>query len=159
MELVVLNQEEVPVTTSRKVAEYFGKQHKNVLQNIKTITETLTEQGLDTELNFQPSEFKDPTGRTLPMFEMTRKGFMLLVMGFTGGKAIAMKHAFVDAFDAMEAELTKRNSMLPDFSNPEVLQKFLLEQTQQNIELQHKVAEDAPKVEAYDDFMETEGLG
>ncbi|HMU67942.1 MAG TPA: Rha family transcriptional regulator, partial [Cellvibrionaceae bacterium] len=88
-------------TNSLKVAEAFGKRHDNVLRNIKTL-ECSPE---FTQLNFEVSEYQDTTGRTLTMWEMTKDGFMFLVMGFTGKKAAAIKEAYINAFNAMEAHL------------------------------------------------------
>ena len=59
-----------------------------------------------TKLNFQPSEYTDPTGRKLPMYQLTRDGFTLLAMGFTGARAMKFKLAYIEAFNRMEAELT-----------------------------------------------------
>lgn len=69
-------------TDSRHVALVFGKQHKNVLQSIAA----LIAEAPSTELNFQLSSYSDSTGRTLPAYRMTRDGFTLLAMGFTGSR-------------------------------------------------------------------------
>lgn len=89
------------VTTSVNVAEVFGKQHKNVLQDIRNLdcSEEFT------RLNFQPCEYTDPTGRKLPMYTMTRDGFTFLVMGYRGKKAAQFKEAYIKAFNRMEKEL------------------------------------------------------
>lgn len=55
-----------------------------------------------TRLNFQLSGYKDPTGRTLPEYLMTRDGFTLLAMGFTGAKAMQWKIKYAEAFNTME---------------------------------------------------------
>lgn len=70
------------VTTSVAVAEYFRKLHKNVIQKI----EMLDCSPEFTRLNFQPSEYTDSTGRKLPMYQITKNGFVFLVIGFTGKK-------------------------------------------------------------------------
>lgn len=54
------------------------------------------------------SEYIDETGRSLPMFILYRDGFMLLVMGYTGKKALAMKLAYIEAFNRMEEELARQ---------------------------------------------------
>ena len=51
------------------------------------------------------SDFTDSTGRTLPAYRITRDGFTLLAMGFTGKEAQRWKVAYIDAFNRMEAEL------------------------------------------------------
>ncbi|MDS1677210.1 Rha family transcriptional regulator, partial [Escherichia coli] len=71
------------VTSSLSVACYFRKQHKNVIQKIASL-ECSAE---FTELNFQPSEYTDASGRKLPCYQITRDGFAFLAMGFTGKRA------------------------------------------------------------------------
>ena len=90
-----------PVTTSLKVAEAFGKLHKNVIRRLESL-ECSPE---FTRLNFEPSEYIDSTGRKLTMWEMTKDGFMFLVMGFTGTKAAAIKEAYINAFNWMAEQL------------------------------------------------------
>ncbi|MHB8370452.1 MAG: Rha family transcriptional regulator [Leptospirales bacterium] len=92
-----------PVTSSRKVAEYFGKDHKNVLQSIQTLPCSPK----FTELNFQPSEYTDSTGRKLPEYLLTKNGFVFLVMGFTGARAASLKEAYIAEFDRMEETIRR----------------------------------------------------
>lgn len=94
-----------PTTTSNEVAQHFGKQHKHVLDKIAALLADLPIEFA--EPNFRLSEFTDSTGRTLPAYRLTRDGFTLLAMGFTGKKALAFKLAYIDAFNRMEAELQK----------------------------------------------------
>ncbi|ELC9000043.1 Rha family transcriptional regulator [Salmonella enterica] len=89
------------VTTSKAVGEFFRKLHKNVIRAIESL-ECSPE---FTRLNFELSEYTDSTGRKLPMYEMTKDGFVFLVMGFTGKKAAAFKEAYIAEFNRMEAEL------------------------------------------------------
>lgn len=91
-------------TDSLKVANAFGKRHTNVLRAI----ENLDCPKHFTELNFELSEYIDSTGRVLPKYEMTKDGWMFLVMGFTGEKAAQIKIAFIQAFNAMAALLYNR---------------------------------------------------
>jgi Rha family phage regulatory protein len=37
-----------------------------------------------TRLNFEVSEYTDATGRSLPVYRITRDGFVFLARGFTG---------------------------------------------------------------------------
>ncbi|EGL8450450.1 transcriptional regulator [Salmonella enterica] len=93
------------VTTSVAVAEYFRKMHKDVLKKI----DNLDCSAEFTERNFAPSEYTDATGRTLPAYQITKNGFVFLVMGFTGKKAAAFKEAYIAEFDRMENELRQQN--------------------------------------------------
>jgi Rha family phage regulatory protein len=100
-------------TTSLKVAEHFGRDHKNVLQSIENLGCSIE----FTELNFQPSSYKDASGKLNPMFEMTRDGFTLLAMGFTGKEAMKWKEAYITAFNAMEAELQRQANEAVSFGS------------------------------------------
>ncbi len=91
---------------SRFVAEAFEKEHKHVLRDIAKITEPKS--GLSEEfrrLNFVQSTYKDSTGRTLPRYAMTRDGFTMLVMGYTGPRAMVFKEAYIKRFNEMEAHI------------------------------------------------------
>ena len=100
------------VTTSLKIAEVFGKQHKNVLQSIDNLKSQLPAEWH--KLNFQPTQIerKTPTGGIVKskMYFITRDGFTLLAMGFTGKRAMQFKLAYIAAFNAMEAELAARHN-------------------------------------------------
>ena len=95
------------VTNSYKIAEHFGKQHKNVLQAIDRI-----ECSPDfRRLNFQPTQTRmtihNGGHRHIKAYSITRDGFTFLAMGFTGAKAAQWKEAYIKAFNQMEAALRK----------------------------------------------------
>lgn len=96
-----------PFTTSRAVAARFGKKHFHVLRAIEQLLSDIPDPAF-TESNFGFSEYIDPTGRALPEYRLTHDGFALLAMGFTGTQALAWKVAFIQAFNALEAELRAR---------------------------------------------------
>lgn len=104
------------VTTSNVVADHFGKMHKDVLKKIRSLgcSEEFSQR------NFAPIDFIDKNGDVQPAYEITRDGFTLLCMGFTGAKAMAWKERYILAFNAMEAELQKKpaNAALPYSVNP-----------------------------------------
>ena len=88
---------------SRFVAQFFEKHHRHVLRDIERITEPNS--GLSEgfiRLNFKPSSYKDSTGRKLPCYMMTRDGFTMLVMGYTGKKAMKFKELYIKRFNEME---------------------------------------------------------
>lgn len=90
-------------TSSHEVAKFFSKRHDNVVRDIKQLADNCPEKF--TALNFEVSEYTDETGRRLPLFILYRDGFMLLVMGYTGKKALTVKLAYIEAFNRLEAEL------------------------------------------------------
>lgn len=97
-----------PVTSSIKVAEYFGKLHKNVIRDIEELTSKKPELR---ERNFALREEVKQVGATtrkVPFYWMDRKGFSILAMGFTGAKALDFKCAFYDEFERMEEALRSK---------------------------------------------------
>lgn len=99
-------------TTSQIIAAKFGKQHKDVLRKI----EALETPGDFNQRNFALVEYTDSKGERRPSYELTRDGFALLVMGFTGKRAMAWKIKFLEAFNSMEAQL--RTPVTPDTAQP-----------------------------------------
>lgn len=99
-------QNEKIVTTSLLVAEKFNKQHKNVIQKIESLLNTL-EIGLKLSQSklFEKCEYNDTYGRPQIMYYIDRDGFSLLVMGFTGSEALNWKLRYIEAFNAMEKKL------------------------------------------------------
>lgn len=96
-----------PSTTSRTVAQYFNKRHDDVLRSIRTLLNA-TPQNFRLR-NFSESSYTNEQGKIQPMYIIYRDGFMLLVMGYTGKKALAIKLAYIEAFNAMEEELARRS--------------------------------------------------
>ena len=102
IELTVTNG--IPTTTSRDIAERFGKRHDNVLRDIE-ILECSEE---FSALNFEGCAYKGGNGKLLPMYNVTKDGFVFLAMGFTGKEAATWKERYIAAFNAMETELLAR---------------------------------------------------
>lgn len=107
-DLVVMYNQQA-VTTSLKVADVFGKRHKNVMQNIEGLLKNQPAKQM-----FVKSTYVNPQNhQEWPMFYMNRDGFTLLAMGFTGKKAMDFKLKYIEAFNNMEHQLTvKQDSYL-----------------------------------------------
>ena len=103
-EIISLQQGQ-PVTTSLKVAELFGKRHDDVLKKIRNL-ECSAEFNLR---NFAEVSYEvvQPNGgkANYKAYEMTKDGFIFVVMGFTGVKAAATKEAYINAFNWMAEQL------------------------------------------------------
>ena len=112
-----------PMTTSRDIAKIFEKEHRNVTRGIDTLLEEglkvkdmLKIEHIFTEIdpsifllkNFVRVNSKDSYGRDLTEYHMTKDGFTLVVMGYTGAKAIAFKMAYIEKFNEMETRLRQR---------------------------------------------------
>ena len=85
---------------SNDVADFFGREHKHV---IDAIEKCLTEQP-NLVADFSAAK-RNNRGRHYKCYEMTRRGFTYLVLGFTGKKANQFKLAYIDQFEKMEAHL------------------------------------------------------
>ncbi|WP_438335730.1 Rha family transcriptional regulator [Edwardsiella tarda] len=112
-----------PITTSVAVADFFGKQHKHVLEKIRNLECSPA----FTTANFSAIVVTAQAGfdqREVDAYEMTKDGFVFLVMGFTGKKAAAFKEAYIAEFNRMEAQLLQKTTSrspkaLPDKLTPE----------------------------------------
>jgi Rha family phage regulatory protein len=91
------------VTDSLTVAEVFGKNHADVLRDIRKM-ECSEEFRLR---NFAVSSYVNTQNKEMPMYFMNQKGFTLLAMGYTGKEAMKFKEAYINEFERMEEELKK----------------------------------------------------
>lgn len=91
--------------TSMDIADRFDKVHRDVIRAIENVRSDLDP---DFNLrNFAQIEFVDRKGRAHKAYRLTRDGFSLIAMGFTGRSALEWKVKYIDAFNAMEAELRR----------------------------------------------------
>ena len=101
VEIKTVNKEEVTVVTSLDVAETFEKRHDHVLRDVEKLKKDIPNFG---EMFFETT-MPDSYGRSQKAFLMNRDGFTLLVMGYTGEKAMKFKLAYIKQFNAMEQAL------------------------------------------------------
>ncbi|MGI7369554.1 Rha family transcriptional regulator, partial [Campylobacter coli] len=104
------------------VAKVFDKEHKNILRDIENILNDLREIGdlqckLNFELSFKVRKIQGFKGRErkYPYYNLTRDGFSLLAMGFTGKEALQWKILFINAFNEMERII--KNQYTPKLEN------------------------------------------
>ena len=127
------------VTSSQAVAYYFEKDHGKVLRSIRSLlsfqetSEGMTKNGHTPKWFYEYQYTNEQNHQTYPAFLMTRDGFTLLAMGFTGKKALEWKIRYIQAFNEMERKLKEQeniktqncvltsDSKTPDVAPPEVL--------------------------------------
>ncbi|HED1132111.1 TPA: Rha family transcriptional regulator [Campylobacter coli] len=121
-EVVFENKDEQVFCTSLDVAKVFDKEHKNILRDIENILNDLREIGdlqckLNFELTFKVRKIQGFKGRErkYPYYNLTRDGFSLLAMGFTGKEALQWKILFINAFNEMERII--KNQYTPKLEN------------------------------------------
>ena len=144
-ELNVIQHNGVDVIDSRDVAQMVGKQHKNLLRDIGGYLEILKKSNElkfepvdgsksepSAELKIEPSDFflessyKDPTGRTLICYLLTKKGCDMVANKMTGEKGVLFTAAYVTAFEAMREQIQKAKPMTAYQEETVALQKARL---------------------------------
>lgn len=103
----------IPVVCSRRVAERFDKEHKDVLRAIEKHLAVAKKDfsGLVAQFcaaNFKESFYRD-RGKRYPEYLLTKDGFTFVVMGFTGPKAAFFKVSYINRFNEMECFIKSRN--------------------------------------------------
>ncbi|SCM71530.1 Uncharacterized phage-encoded protein-like [uncultured Pleomorphomonas sp.] len=143
---------------SRDVAAAFEKRHADVLRDIDNLIQKEPELGLR---NFAHAPYKlQSTGEQLHRsFDMDRRAFSVLAMGFTGAKALKWKLRYIDAFEAMEAELRSRPAVDPMqvLNDPAAMRGLLLTYTEKVLALEEKVGEMKADVDALDRIAKSDG--
>lgn len=100
--VITRNNDGELVVTSRQVATDFEKRHADVIEKIEELIKT--ENSVMTKM-FIESSYKAGTGKRYKEYLLTRDGFSLLVMGFTGSKALEWKLKYIEAFNKMEEHI------------------------------------------------------
>jgi anti-repressor protein len=114
MEIEIAKHEGSMVVRSTEIAAHFGRRHDNVMQDIERLLRGFIEQpNICRSAFFFESKFTNDRNREYREYLMSRDGFALLAMGFTGAKALQWKLKYIDAFNQMEkaAIPTQRSAM------------------------------------------------
>lgn len=136
-DIILSTQNGEPVVSSRQIAESFEKNHRDVLRAVDSLKEDVR----NFAQMFFETDTPDSYGRPQRTYLMTRDGFTLLAMGFTGKAALAWKLKYIAAFNEMEKQLAQR----PPLSRSELMAQALIAA---HDELEHKnaqIAELTPK--------------
>ena len=154
MEALVKVENNQIVTGSRSVAEHFGKRHNDVTEVIRKLL--ATEKSVTKMFHESKFEYR---GQEFPMYLMNRDGFSLLVMGFTGAKALEWKLKYIEAFNEMEKQLVNKNTLaLPDFTNPVEAARAWANEYEAKQKALTENAVMKPKADFYDTVANTESL-
>ncbi len=102
-ELIIMHDRQA-VTTSLKVAESFGKNHRDVLAAIRDLMSSAENYAV-LKKYFIDGSYTASNGKTNPMYYMNRDGFTLLAVGFTGKRALQFKIQYIQAFNSMETQI------------------------------------------------------
>ncbi len=117
-----------PATTSKVIADTFGKRHADVIRAVKNLecTKEFNERNyafIQIDVNLGDGRMRQD-----PAYSITKDGFMFLAMGFTGKEAAKWKEQFITAFNTMESELLRisnesKSQAIGDIANPKYYQE------------------------------------
>lgn len=126
-------ENDIPIVNSKEVSTHFNKQHSHVLRDIDSLKKDVSNFG---EM-FLEVRADDSYGRQQRAYMITRDGFSLLAMGFTGTKALEWKLKYIEAFNQIEKE----------WNSPEKVMARALKLADQRIHsLSTQIQQDKPKV-------------
>ncbi len=96
--------------SSLEVAEMVEKKHYNLIRDIKGYVDELTELKIEFSDFFRESTYKDSTGRTLPRYDITKKGCEFIAHKLTGIKGTKFTALYINRFHDMEEQLKPKSS-------------------------------------------------
>ncbi len=133
------------IMTTREIANLTSKEHKNVIADTRNMFESL-----EIDSAVFSAQYKDSTGRTLPMFTLNKELTMTLVAGYN----VKMRHAIIKRWQELEAKEQKNQIILPNFTDPaEAAMAWALQYKEKQIALQQlEIAK--PKAEFVDKYVE-----
>ena len=152
-EIMLRNKNGQVWASSRDIAEKFGKNHKDVLESVRN----LMAENSAVKNMFVLAEYVNSRGRKYDEYLINRDGFSLLVMGFTGKKALDWKLKYIEAFNKMEEALRNQSTKaLPTTYKEALLQ--LLEEVEKNEKLEEERKVLLPKADYHDEVLNKQGL-
>ena len=138
-EIKINNDNGTLTVSSLQVAEDFEKQHKHILNAISKL-ESEIQPAENSACYFLSSSYVDAKGENRKCYNLTRDGFSLLVMGFTGKKALEWKLKYIEAFNLMEQKIRERYSDI----SPQL--QFLIDMERKQKQLEKKQEELESKI-------------
>lgn len=136
--------------SSREIAELTGKQHAHVMRDTRKMLEALGK-----DVSSFGSIFKDGYGREQQEYVLDRELTLTLVSGYD----IPLRHRVVTRLAELEAQIAKPAiDPMQALSDPAVMRGLLLTYTEKVISLESRVAEQEPKVKAFNRIAEGEGM-
>lgn len=108
-----MNQLEKTIS-SLEVAEMVGKQHKELLRDIRKYSAVLTSANLRSLDFFIPDEYIDQKNEIRPCYRLLKQGCELVANKLTGDKGIEFTAKYVSKFNDMEQYIKKQPLRLPE---------------------------------------------
>ena len=141
--LMVIESSNVLTMSSREIAELTGKQHKNVLADIRKMLDDL-----EIDSAIFTAQYKDSTGRSLVMFNLPKRETLVLVSGYS----VTMRARIIDRWQELEEKQTPATPK----TYIEALEK-LLESEKEKLVLKEELKAAEPKVEFVNNYVDAKG--
>lgn len=141
----LINAVEVKTMSSREIAELTGKEHKNVLADIRKMLSEI-------QSAEKSADYKDSKGRTYQMLLLDKEETLILISGYS----IKMRAAIIRRWQELESQVSK--PALPDFTNPAEAARAWAAEYEQKLIAQEKLSIAAPKAEVYDRIIDRNNL-
>lgn len=141
----LINAVEAKTMSSREIAELTGKEHKNVLADIRKMLSEI-------QSAEKSADYKDSKGRTYQMLLLDKEETLILISGYS----IKMRAAIIRRWQELESQVSK--PALPDFTNPAEAARAWAAEYEQKLIAQEKLSIAAPKAEVYDRIIDRNNL-
>ncbi|MEC2561910.1 Rha family transcriptional regulator, partial [Bacillus thuringiensis] len=100
------------VTDSLTIASMFGKEHNNVLKDVrKQIDYAGQEFG---QVNFHQSTYINTQNKRMPKYDLTEEAFALVAMSYNTKEAVQMKIKFIEEFKRMKQHIQNQQQLPKD---------------------------------------------
>lgn len=130
--------------TSREIAELTGKQHKHVLRDIEIIGPNLGQSSKSvTYVGYNNQQQRE--------WHLSKRDTLLIISGYN----VELRARIIDRWEELEQ---KQRQPAINLHDPKQLLGLLHSYAEENLKLQEKVEEAAPKVEFVGNYVDTTGL-
>lgn len=147
----LLDFEGQSVLDSRDVAKMIGKEHKNLMRDIRTYIKDIEESSnLSSRQFFIPSTYTSKQGKVLPNYLLTKQGCEFVANKMTGKKGNQFTAQYVSLFNQMKQQIEIPSKFNIPKTLPEAL-RLAADQAEQ-------LAKQKPKVDYFDSQMRNPGL-
>lgn len=156
-ELMVTTVENDVRISSREVAKMMNvREHSKMIRKIESLSAKITEAKNGLSDYWIESKYIDSSGKSNKEYLISKKGCEFLALKSTGAKGVAFTIAYMNRFEEMKAKVIKIDSYM--INDPiERAKAWILEQEEKQ-KLVNVIQIQAPKVEKYQKFMDSDGL-
>lgn len=106
---------------SREVAEMVGKEHKNLMRDVRSYLEELGQLKIEPSDFFRENTYRNSQNKTMPCYNITKKGCEFIAHKLTGIKGTEFTARYINRFHEMEETIREGISQKTDTPKKEKL--------------------------------------